>query len=219
MSLALRTTMIGTTVGMLLLAAQATVAANRMSPRARRYTRSTRWWRIAEPEVGHLAGDDRIAASTPGIDCRRPHYHRRRGWLFDDGRGGGAGTFPPSVRGAHCLHSAAGVFVLGLLLIPLGIRLQRRAIRRDPTAADWPVVDLRKATVRRTVLAVTVLTVSTARSSCSPGTVGCTGWSRRRSAARRATRRCTRNTRRGRTRHIPTSHASTAMLARAGARW
>jgi nitrate/TMAO reductase-like tetraheme cytochrome c subunit len=51
------------------------------------------------------------------------------------------------------------VFVLGLLLIPLGIRLHRRAIRRDPAAADWPVVDLRKANVRRTVLAVTALTV------------------------------------------------------------
>ena len=52
------------------------------------------------------------------------------------------------------------IFVLGLLLIPLGMRLQRRAIERDPgMSTDWPVIDFGKARVRRIVLAVTALTV------------------------------------------------------------
>ena len=50
------------------------------------------------------------------------------------------------------------VFVMGLLLIPVGVRLQRRRLARDPTAVDWPVLDFRRASVRRTVLLVTALT-------------------------------------------------------------
>ena len=49
--------------------------------------------------------------------------------------------------------------VLGLLLIPLGMRLQARKLRQDPTAvADWWVVDFRRQAVRRTALALTALT-------------------------------------------------------------
>ena len=52
------------------------------------------------------------------------------------------------------------IFVLGLLLIPLGMRLQRRKLERDPNAAmeDWPVLDFRRAHVRRTTLLVVALT-------------------------------------------------------------
>ena len=51
------------------------------------------------------------------------------------------------------------LFVLGLLLIPVGIRLERRKQLRDgETSADWPIVDFRKAQVRRTALAITALT-------------------------------------------------------------
>ena len=51
------------------------------------------------------------------------------------------------------------VFVLGLLLIPLGIRLQRRKLRRDPNAPDdWPVLDFRRPQVRRTALIIAALT-------------------------------------------------------------
>ena len=40
-------------------------------------------------------------------------------------------------------------FVIGLLLIPLGMRLQRRKLLRDPNAdVDWPVLDFRRAEVR-----------------------------------------------------------------------
>ena len=52
------------------------------------------------------------------------------------------------------------VFVVGLLLIPLGMRLQKRKLARDPNAAadDWPVFDFRRARVRRTALLITALT-------------------------------------------------------------
>src|SRR5262245_54067154 len=50
-------------------------------------------------------------------------------------------------------------FVIGLLLIPMGVRLQRRKLLRDPDAVvDWPVVDFRRVTVRRTTLLITALT-------------------------------------------------------------
>jgi hypothetical protein len=51
------------------------------------------------------------------------------------------------------------MFAIGLILIPIGVRLRRRALLRDPNAViDWPVVDLRIADVRRTALLVTALT-------------------------------------------------------------
>jgi hypothetical protein len=51
-------------------------------------------------------------------------------------------------------------FVLGLLLIPLGVWLDRRRQRRHPEAPapDWPVFDLRVAHQRRIIGAVVVLT-------------------------------------------------------------
>jgi hypothetical protein len=49
-------------------------------------------------------------------------------------------------------------FVAGLLLIPIGARLQRNKLGREPGADDWPVVDFRRAQVRRTALLVTALT-------------------------------------------------------------
>jgi hypothetical protein len=51
------------------------------------------------------------------------------------------------------------VFLFGLLLIPLGVRLERRKHLRDPnTDVDWPVLDFRRAEVRRTTLLVVALT-------------------------------------------------------------
>jgi len=50
-------------------------------------------------------------------------------------------------------------FVLGLLLIPLGMWLQRRKLQRRPdAAADWPVLDFRSPRVRKTTLAIAALT-------------------------------------------------------------
>ena len=51
------------------------------------------------------------------------------------------------------------LFVIGLLLIPAGMWLQSRKLERDPgAAADWPVLDFRQASIRRTALAITALT-------------------------------------------------------------
>ncbi len=51
------------------------------------------------------------------------------------------------------------VFVIGLLLIPLGMRLQRQKLLRHPNAdVDWPVLDFRRAEVRRTSLLFLALT-------------------------------------------------------------
>jgi len=51
------------------------------------------------------------------------------------------------------------IFVMGLLLIPAGIRLRRQALLRQPTVVnDWPVVDFRVAAVRHTALLVAALT-------------------------------------------------------------
>ena len=51
------------------------------------------------------------------------------------------------------------VFVMGLVLIPLGIRLERQKPATQSVAStDWPVVDFRIAHVRRTALALAALT-------------------------------------------------------------
>lgn len=51
------------------------------------------------------------------------------------------------------------LFVLGLLLIPIGVRLRRRRLALHPEeSADWPVIDFRQARVRRTTLVITALT-------------------------------------------------------------
>jgi hypothetical protein len=51
------------------------------------------------------------------------------------------------------------VFVVGLLLIPAGMRLQQRKVRRDASAAvEWPVLDFRRADVRRAAILITALT-------------------------------------------------------------
>jgi len=51
------------------------------------------------------------------------------------------------------------LFVVGLLLIPLGMWLEERRLRLKPDeTADWPVFDFRRASVRRTALAITALT-------------------------------------------------------------
>lgn len=51
------------------------------------------------------------------------------------------------------------VFVMGLLLIPAGMWLQSKKLALHPEeTAEWPVIDLRKAHVRRTTLIITILT-------------------------------------------------------------
>jgi nitrate/TMAO reductase-like tetraheme cytochrome c subunit len=53
------------------------------------------------------------------------------------------------------------VFVIGLLMIPAGMWLEQRRLLRDPTmSTDWPVIDLNRRPVRRTVLLFTALTAA-----------------------------------------------------------
>ncbi|HEX5107254.1 MAG TPA: NapC/NirT family cytochrome c [Vicinamibacterales bacterium] len=70
-----------------------------------------------------------------------------------------AGLFDNPYAGLLIFVAIPAVFVLGLLLIPLGMWLQRRKLARDPTASvEWPVVDFRLPRVRRTALVVAALT-------------------------------------------------------------
>lgn len=58
--------------------------------------------------------------------------------------------------------AAPAAFVAGLLLIPIGIWLDRRRLRRSPgpLRSDWPVIDLAKPRHRTVLFAVLVLTVA-----------------------------------------------------------
>jgi hypothetical protein len=70
-----------------------------------------------------------------------------------------AGLFANPYAGLVIFVALPAIFVLGLLLMPLGQWLMRRKLRRDPTAStDWPVLDFRNASVRRTALGITALT-------------------------------------------------------------
>jgi len=70
-----------------------------------------------------------------------------------------AGLFDNPYAGLVVFVALPVLFVVGLLLIPAGMSLQRRKLERDPGAArDWPVFDFRNAGVRRTALAITALT-------------------------------------------------------------
>lgn len=51
-----------------------------------------------------------------------------------------------------------GVFVLGLLLVPVGAWFHRRRIARGGPAEDWPVIDLRLPRTRSVVFTVGIIT-------------------------------------------------------------
>lgn len=69
------------------------------------------------------------------------------------------GLFDNPYAGLIVFVAIPAVFVLGLLMIPAGMWLQRRKLARDPdTAQDWPVFDFRQPRVRRFALVVTALT-------------------------------------------------------------
>jgi NapC/NirT cytochrome c family, N-terminal region len=69
------------------------------------------------------------------------------------------GLFTNPYAGLVIFVALPALFVAGLLLIPCGIWLQRRAVRRDPSRTDdWPVVDLRQRRTRSIILAAVVLT-------------------------------------------------------------
>jgi hypothetical protein len=59
--------------------------------------------------------------------------------------------------GLVVLIAIPACFLMGLVLIPIGVALRRRQLLRDHQAADWPVVDFRFPRVRRTVLVIASL--------------------------------------------------------------
>ena len=69
------------------------------------------------------------------------------------------GLFDNPYAGLVVFVVVPAIFVLGLLLIPIGMWLEHRR-RRDGTAAarEWFVVDFRSATTRRWAIAVLALT-------------------------------------------------------------
>jgi hypothetical protein len=69
-----------------------------------------------------------------------------------------AGLFENPYAGLVVFVVIPAIFVFGLLLLPLGMRLQRRKLAHDPAAGEWPVLDFRQPKVRRTTLAITALT-------------------------------------------------------------
>ena len=69
------------------------------------------------------------------------------------------GMFENPYAGLVVFIGVPAVFVLGLLLIPTGMWLQRRKLRLHPEAEqDWPVLDFRRPKVRRTTLVIGALT-------------------------------------------------------------
>ena len=70
-----------------------------------------------------------------------------------------AGLFENPYAGLLVFIALPAALIAGLLLIPIGVRLDRRARRRDPAAVlDWPVIDLRRERTRRVWLLITALT-------------------------------------------------------------
>jgi len=69
------------------------------------------------------------------------------------------GLFENTYAGLVIFVALPALFVVGLLLIPAGMWLQRRELRLHPDAAqDWPVLDFRLPAVRRTTLIIGALT-------------------------------------------------------------
>ena len=70
-----------------------------------------------------------------------------------------AGMFDNPYAGLVVFVAIPAVFVLGLLLIPAGMWLQVRTLKRHPGAvSEWPVLDFRRPRVRRTALLIAALT-------------------------------------------------------------
>jgi len=70
-----------------------------------------------------------------------------------------AGMFTNPYAGLVIFIGIPAVLVLGLLLIPVGMWLERRRLLRNPTAInEWPVVDFRRPQVRRAALMIAAVT-------------------------------------------------------------
>jgi nitrate/TMAO reductase-like tetraheme cytochrome c subunit len=73
------------------------------------------------------------------------------------------GLFDNPYAGLIVFVAVPAILILGMLLVPIGMWLQRRRLARHPqTADDWPVWDFGVARVRRAVLLFTALATLTA---------------------------------------------------------
>ena len=70
-----------------------------------------------------------------------------------------AGQITNPYFGLLLFVAVPAVFVLGLLLIPLGVWRHHRRVRAGRAVEDWPVIDLRLPRIRSIVFGVTVLTL------------------------------------------------------------
>jgi nitrate/TMAO reductase-like tetraheme cytochrome c subunit len=73
-----------------------------------------------------------------------------------------SGAFTNPYIGLLVFVTVPVIFVIGLLLVPIGGWWQRRRRRRDPALADWPVIDLRdprQRSIAATVLALTIVNI------------------------------------------------------------
>jgi len=68
------------------------------------------------------------------------------------------GMLPNPYAGLVVFVGLPLVFLVGLLLIPWGVTLQRRAIARGEKGDEWPVIDFRQARTRRIGLGIAVFT-------------------------------------------------------------
>ena len=68
------------------------------------------------------------------------------------------GLLPNPYAGLVIFVGIPAVFLVGLLLIPWGVTLQRRAIARGEKSLEWPVIDFGKSHTRRVALIIASLT-------------------------------------------------------------
>jgi hypothetical protein len=72
-----------------------------------------------------------------------------------------AGMFENPYAGLVVFVAIPAFFLAGLLLIPAGMWLQQRKLKRDPNAVvEWPVLDFRRADVRQRTLLFVALTAA-----------------------------------------------------------
>lgn len=70
-----------------------------------------------------------------------------------------AGLFRNPYAGLVVFVALPAALVIGLMLIPIGVWLDRRTLRRHPDAElEWPVIDFRRTRVRRVWMLITALT-------------------------------------------------------------
>ena len=100
------------------------------------------------------------ARPSSARDRRRGDHHGLRPWCSSRWRLPSlVGLLNNPYAGLVVFVALPALFVFGLLLIPLGMWLQRaEAPTRPGAAADWAVVDFRKPTVRRAALVIIALT-------------------------------------------------------------